>query len=968
MIKRLILLIACFSMCGWSGVLTDAYTKPVYEGLPTNGLVLHYKFDEASWNGTVGEVIDSSGYSNTGTAKKVFTYSDRFNRSAYFKGDASIESVGTSAGDFTNNFSVFFWMKTTGANQYYRLVAKRSVTTQYDFFLSNAKLSMYNGASTVISSDTVLKDGNWHHTGFTVENNNLRFWVDGVGDAGRTMTFVSRPEKLYIGTLLSSSYYVGSMDDLRIYNRVLSSNEISQIYLAESYSKRPPVTILQGDQFKPTDISGLALWLDASDTSTLWDSPVGGSLSVNGGVVGRWEDKSGNNNHATNGVVANMPTLQVSGRSSINFDGVNDRLIISVPISVSNGTVFSVFVRNVSSITSIPLGDSGNKCVPIEWYNNNILYTVLNGQWINTESQKYNTGSFLYKCVITTNTVSLSMLYENGKAINLARSVNGSFSPGNSVNTVGYGDSVYHKGEIKDIIVYNRPLSDIECRKVEQYLSAKWAIPLNGVTTTDSTLDSIEKVQTPVSAVYQGNRLVYNPYKKSYLKESPDYYNSIVFTTAGYASTWSAPSITASTLTDNDFTWTRLSDRAFIKAKSPPITFFSVINDTYWVTCTDWSKVTSIDFANGGTVKSQYKQIDMSNLNNKLNGLTSIKFGYNAFDTIHNVYPLPDNIQGFGLQNTWMWCVGIKNGFPPVNHLTKVTNLENTWYNCRGNANEFPSVNSLTNVTILRRTWYLCSGIKNVFPAVSNLVENTSLLATWYNCYGNTNEFPYVNSLTNVNTLENTWSGCYGIKNGFPAVSNLTKVTSLNSTWYNCYGNTNEFPYVNSLTNVNTLYGAWRDCYGIKNGFPAVSNMIKTTSLAATWLGCSSNTNGFPYVNNLTNNISLVDTWDNCCVNKSFPSISNHVNVTRMDFTWYNTYAMTNDISYLLQPISWFSTGKCKNFRQMFNNCYLLQGSAMPYVNAIMSAPGYPTGYDVYRMFYNCTNLSDYASIPADFK
>jgi hypothetical protein len=27
--------------------------------------------------------------------------------------------------------------------------------------------------------------------------------------------------------------------------------------------------------------------------------------------------------------------------------------------------------------------------------------------------------------------------------------------------------------------------------------------------------------QTPVGAVYQGSRLVYNPYKKSYVKESP---------------------------------------------------------------------------------------------------------------------------------------------------------------------------------------------------------------------------------------------------------------------------------------------------------------------------------------------------------------------------------------------------------------------------------------------------------------
>ena len=71
--------------------------------------------------------------------------------------------------------------------------------------------------------------------------------------------------------------------------------------------------------FAPTDISGLQLWLDASDTSTLFDATAGGSLvTTNGSAVARWNDKSGNNRHAIQGTVNNRPT---KNGNSIYFNG-----------------------------------------------------------------------------------------------------------------------------------------------------------------------------------------------------------------------------------------------------------------------------------------------------------------------------------------------------------------------------------------------------------------------------------------------------------------------------------------------------------------------------------------------------------------------------------------------------------------------------------------------------------------------
>jgi len=41
-----------------------------------------------------------------------------------------------------------------------------------------------------------------------------------------------------------------------------------------------------------------AIWLDAADSTTLYDSTSGGNLVLSGGQVARWEDKSGNRRHA----------------------------------------------------------------------------------------------------------------------------------------------------------------------------------------------------------------------------------------------------------------------------------------------------------------------------------------------------------------------------------------------------------------------------------------------------------------------------------------------------------------------------------------------------------------------------------------------------------------------------------------------------------------------------------------------
>ena len=92
----------------------------------------------------------------------------------------------------------------------------------------------------------------------------------------------------------------------------------------------------------PSDLK-IALWLDASDASTITQS---------NGSVSEWADKSGNGNHALQTKSSNMPTLasnSLGGKSVIEFDGTND-YISSSNLSIEQScSIFLVAKTNNSS-------------------------------------------------------------------------------------------------------------------------------------------------------------------------------------------------------------------------------------------------------------------------------------------------------------------------------------------------------------------------------------------------------------------------------------------------------------------------------------------------------------------------------------------------------------------------------------------------------------------------------------------
>jgi hypothetical protein len=97
----------------------------------------------------------------------------------------------------------------------------------------------------------------------------------------------------------------------------------------------------------PDEINALAFWYDAAV------SPV----IETGGAIERWDDLSGNANHASQPVAAERPTKTTDGedRDIIRFDGIDDTLAIATPPNLAAGvTLFIVFtVRDRSDFSGI---------------------------------------------------------------------------------------------------------------------------------------------------------------------------------------------------------------------------------------------------------------------------------------------------------------------------------------------------------------------------------------------------------------------------------------------------------------------------------------------------------------------------------------------------------------------------------------------------------------------------------------
>ena len=223
---------------------------------------------------------------------------------------------------------------------------------------------------------------------------------------------------------------------------------------------------------------GLQLWLKA-DTG----------VRLNGNRVSRWLNQAGSGSDAVQRSVTSQPFLVtnvVNGNPAVRFDGMSDYMTFALPLNGLQGV--TLFIAG-SAAADVNGGGSGAYRAPLYWdetgtwgqvhlspfqkavnfrfgtgqTGNMITYTrpaSIGSQWSVTAALKNGTSTSLFVngSQVLTRTDQLPILTNISNTGNLGRGDAGTYFP----------------GDIAEVLVYTRAVSDAERKAIEAYLMAKY--------------------------------------------------------------------------------------------------------------------------------------------------------------------------------------------------------------------------------------------------------------------------------------------------------------------------------------------------------------------------------------------------------------------------------------------------------------------------------------------------------------
>lgn len=226
--------------------------------------------------------------------------------------------------------------------------------------------------------------------------------------------------------------------------------------------------------FSPLSLSP-ALWLDASDASTLFQSNGGAAAAADGDPVGYWLDKSGNGRHLTQTSGVNKPLLKLAvknGKNGVLFDGASsffDTAGYSAPVNLTH---FRVIKRTTVAITNLGWSHTTYNDYPQVWFGDNYIYARHGGFSFQTTLTNTSTGWFIVRTGHT-GTGSFFVAVNN---VNKPGSVSGSAAGPYAWTLYGKNSAMFAKDYVHEDLVFPSALSAIDIGSVEFYLNTKWGV------------------------------------------------------------------------------------------------------------------------------------------------------------------------------------------------------------------------------------------------------------------------------------------------------------------------------------------------------------------------------------------------------------------------------------------------------------------------------------------------------------
>jgi gliding motility-associated-like protein len=215
-----------------------------------NGLVGYWPF--------CGNANDQSGNGFNGNPLNAILTTDRFNNqnsAYYFNGSASISVAHSQTLNITGDLSIASWVLSEGPPNFrtsHTFLCKRSPTEFNNFpylfginyqvnlpneYKKQIFTSANNGSYQYIQPVPSITNNIWQFHCVTISGNQLKFYINGALTFNTTVDNskrVANLANLLIGsgarTSIPDEFMLGKLDDLYLYNRSLSPDEVIQLY------------------------------------------------------------------------------------------------------------------------------------------------------------------------------------------------------------------------------------------------------------------------------------------------------------------------------------------------------------------------------------------------------------------------------------------------------------------------------------------------------------------------------------------------------------------------------------------------------------------------------------------------------------------------------------------------------------------------------------------------------------------
>jgi len=233
-------------------ITVDGQTVFTAETLPVaySNLIAWYPFDSSFYGGSNAD--DATALFNSGQSGDSTAYDGTVSGATYqssagvkdinagansgaFDFDGSNDTIDIttvqSAHNYDNPYSVTAWFKSDSVGLEGIVTSLAGGKFDQRLFINSNKLG-FESLDTVITSTTTINAGTYFHAAGVKTSSGLELYVDGSFEDSASVTGSEEDNGFdaEIGLIRNDAFFDGNIEDVRIYNKALTSSEVSDIY------------------------------------------------------------------------------------------------------------------------------------------------------------------------------------------------------------------------------------------------------------------------------------------------------------------------------------------------------------------------------------------------------------------------------------------------------------------------------------------------------------------------------------------------------------------------------------------------------------------------------------------------------------------------------------------------------------------------------------------------------------------